>query len=183
MRLFLNKIDIELGKVFDLKGEKEIMNCINNNGYCTGLMKDCYGNTYHAKHEVIIAEALQLPKHLWPRDEKGNYYVVNHINENKLDNRIENLELKSYSYNNTYNERHIKIGRQLHNRTDRSKIVYQSKNGLLTNIYPSASEAARQNNICVTNIIQCCNGGFLLKGRWINKNTIKGFNYSYTKPF
>ena len=29
---------------------KEIMTCINNSGYCTGSIKDCYGNIYHGAH-------------------------------------------------------------------------------------------------------------------------------------
>ena len=39
MGLFKNKIDIKSGKVYSLLDETlEIMNCINDNGYCTGCM-------------------------------------------------------------------------------------------------------------------------------------------------
>ena len=174
MGLFRNKIDIENGKVFSLDDEtKEIMTCINGNGYCTGEIKDCYGNKYHGLHEVIYAEANNLPKHLWDKME------INHKNENKQDNRIENLELVTKSYNNTYNDKHWKIGRQLHNRKDLSKQVFKRKNGEIIEIYPSASEAARQNGVAVSNIIVCCHGGCYRKGKWESTKTVKGYNYSY----
>ena len=179
MKLFRNKIDTKKGKVFRLNNEtKEIMTCINNSGYCTGSIKDCYGSIYHGAHEVIYAEAYKLPKHLWGNKE------INHINENRTDNRIENLELITRGENNTHNDRHKKVGSQLHNRTDMSKIVYKySLDGNLVEIYPSASEAARQNGVFVPRIVQCCNGGYFNKkyNKWCNL-TVKGHRYSYEHP-
>lgn len=179
MGLFKNKIDIENGKVYNSNDEtKEIMNCINGGGYCTGKIEDCYGNVYRGKHEVIYAEANNLPKHLWGDME------INHKNENKQDNRIENLELVTKSYNNTYNDKHAKIGEQLHNRQDLSKVVYKiTLDGELVEAYPSASEAARQNGVFVPRIIQCCNGGWFNKKykKWCNL-TVKGYRYSYEHP-
>lgn len=175
-KLFKNKIDINSGKIYSIKdNSKEIMTCINNNGYYTGMIKDCYGNKYRGAHEVIYAEAHQLPKHLWGNNQ------INHKDENKSNNSIDNLELKDRSYNNTYNERHIKIGKKLHNREDMSKTVYKyTLDGKLVEIYPSASEASRQNNVPVPRIIQCCNGGWFNKkyNKWCNL-TVKGYKYSY----
>ena len=167
-------------RVFSLKTNDYIKFTINNSGYLSSRIKDKYGNTYEGLHQIIFAEANNLPKHLWPIDSKGKRYTINHIDENKLNNKAENLELISHRDNQLYNDRHKKIGKQLHNRKDQSKVVYQSKNGILTAIYPSASEAARDNHVAVSNIVQCCNGGFNLHGKWVNKYTIKGFNYSYT---
>ena len=178
-KLFKNKIDVNLGKIYSVKDDSiEIMNSINNNGYCTGMIEDCYGNIYHGAHEVIYAEAYQLPKHLWGNNE------INHIDENRTNNAISNLELKDKSYNNTYNDRHIKVGKQLHNRKDMSKTVYKySLDGKLVETYPSASEAARQNNVNTSRIVNCCNGGYYCKttNKWMNK-TVKGYRYSYEHP-
>lgn len=43
----------------------------------------------------------------------NNYPCVNHKDENTLNNCVENLEWCSYSYNNTYNDKNIKIGNKL----------------------------------------------------------------------
>lgn len=183
MGLFKNKIDIENGIVYDVNKKNEIMNSINNNGYCTGQLQDKYGNKYYGKHEVIIAEALNLPKHLWSLDDKGKRYEINHKNKDRTDNRIENLELNSKSYNNTYDNRHVEIGKKLRNRTDLSKKVYKyTLDWVFVEEYPSASEAARQNNTYPHCIINCCNGGYYdkTKGYWSNL-TVKGHRYSYER--
>lgn len=174
MGLFKNKIDIENGKIYSVLDEnKEIMTCLNGNGYCTGKAVDCFGNVYRGAHEVIYAEANNFPKHLW------NKMEINHKNENRQDNRIENLELGTKSYNNTYNDKHLKIGKQLHNRNDLSKQVFKRLNDEIIEIYPSASEAARQNGVAASNIIVCCHGGCYRKGKWVSTKTVKGYNYSY----
>ena len=75
--LFKNcEIDLKNGIVKTKKGSERTK---NKAGYYCCKLFDSYGNRYYYLHEVIIAEALQLPKHCWPVDDKGKRYVVDHI--------------------------------------------------------------------------------------------------------
>lgn len=78
-----------MGKIFEnceidlvnglIKTKKGVNHKKNKAGYCCCRLYDCFNNRYYYVHEIIIAEGLQLPKHLWPVDEKGKRYVVDHI--------------------------------------------------------------------------------------------------------
>ena len=76
-KLFKNYvIDIEKGIVYNIDGS---IKGSRSRDYYTCKMIDCFGNEYFNIHQVIYAEANQLPKHLWPLDEKGRMYQVDHI--------------------------------------------------------------------------------------------------------
>ena len=58
---------------------KEVGKEENKNKYHQINIKDIYGNVYHYRHQLIYAEGANLPKHLWPVDEFGRQYIVDHI--------------------------------------------------------------------------------------------------------
>lgn len=94
-------------------------------------------------------------------DNPNNYPVVNHKDENKLNNIVTNLEWCTQQYNCTYHDIHITRGLRLRNRIDLSKPVEMySLNGELLKIFPSLRDAGRfigrPNNI--SDITNCCNG-------------------------
>lgn len=94
-------------------------------------------------------------------DNPNNYPVVNHKDEDKLNNEASNLEWCTQQYNCTYNGIHIKRGLKLRNRNDLSKPVEMySLDGELLKIFPSLREAGRfvgkSNNI--SDITNCCKG-------------------------
>jgi hypothetical protein len=81
---------------------------------------------------------------------------VNHKDENKLNNSADNLEWCTASYNNTYNDSHLKRGVNLQNK--RSKKVYQySLDGTLIKIWPSIREIRRVKGYDNGQISKCCN--------------------------
>lgn len=92
-------------------------------------------------------------------DNPGRYPEVNHKDENKHNNNVENLEWCNRSYNNTYGNRMKNI---------RKPVAQYDKNNNLINVYPSITEASRQVQLSISGISQCCNnikkslGGF----RW-----------------
>lgn len=91
-------------------------------------------------------------------DNPYNYKEINHINEIKNDNRVENLEWCSRKYNNNYLNKNKTI----------SKEVYQyDLNGKLINKFKSTLEASRITG--VHNISSCCLGKLKTSGGYIWK--------------
>lgn len=138
------------------KSRKEvILKPIMNKGYLrVNLSKN--GVIKHFSIHRLVAEAF-LPN-------PNNYPEVNHKDENKTNNTIDNLEWCDSKYNNNYGTRNERI-----NKT-RSKSVRQYfLNGTLFATYKSIGEACRSTNINTGNISACCNkkqktaGGFIWK--------------------
>lgn len=83
---------------------------------------------------------------------------VNHKDENRSNNNVENLEWCSYKYNNYYGNskpvNNLKLGA-----IKNSKKVQQfSLQGVLISEYNSVREAMRKTGFNQTNIGKCCNG-------------------------
>lgn len=88
----------------------------------------------------------------------NSFPCVNHIDENKENNTVENLEWCTYEYNNHYGKGQPTIRAV----QARKKAVGQySMDGVLLAIYESVSEAQRITGINQTNISRCC-----LKRKW-----------------
>ena len=54
-------------------------------------------------------------------DNPNKYPCVNHKDENKLNNNVDNLEWCSWQYNNTYHDRHIRAGLTMRENNKRAK--------------------------------------------------------------
>lgn len=102
---------------------------------------------------------------------------INHIDENKHNNHVDNLEWCTQHYNNTYG---TKIERQLRN-TDYIEIgkkqsvpVNQfTKDGMLVRKWPSISEVKRVLKLSASDISCCC--------RNIKVKTVGGFKWEYAE--
>ena len=140
-----------------LKREKILKSSVDKIGYMyVGLYKN--GKVKYFKVHRLVAEAFygEIPKGM----------QVNHINEIKTDNRLENLNLMTPKEN-------INWGTAIQRRIGKmSKPVVQIDQLTDTIIaeYPSLREVKRQLGISISHISQCCKG---------NRKTCGGYKWRY----
>ena len=99
-------------------------------------------------------------------DNPDNLPCVNHKDENKLNNNVDNLEWCTIRYNNCYNDGQIKRAR-----FKRKKVYQYDLNGNLIKEWISVNDAGR-NGYNQGHVAACCRG---------ERKTHKGFIWSYEK--
>ena len=87
----------------------------------------------------------------------NNLPIINHKDENPLNNNVSNLEWCTYEYNNNYGTRTERSAASRRNNKKQSKQVLCLETGV---VYPSTSEVERQLGFAHSNISQCCNGKY-----------------------
>lgn len=121
-------------------------------GYCdVGLRLQGQKQPKLIKVHRLVAEAF-IPN-------PNNYPVINHIDENKQNNRIDNLEWCTQQYNSNYGHRNDKIKRRV--------LQFDSDNNFIKQ-YDCITEASNKNNIPVSCICRSCithykAGGYIWK--------------------
>ena len=143
--------------------ERILKNLINTRGYLTTVLyKNGIGNNVQI-HRLVATAFIENPE---------NLPEVNHIDENKTNNFVSNLEFCDRKYNNNYgtrNERSM-FTRIVNNRKNAPKKIDQySLDGKFIKTWNSGTDLANcgfnNGNIC-----NCCNG---------QRKTSKGYIWKY----
>jgi len=90
----------EDGRVFSLKRNRFLKPAIDKYGYLKYTLSPNGNPKTVTAHRLVAATYISNPL---------NLPCINHINENKLDNRIENLEWCTVKYNDNYGSRNRKM--------------------------------------------------------------------------
>ena len=135
------------------KNDKLLSPYHNSNGYISiDLCKN--GKVHKLRvHRLVAITFLPNP---------NNLPIVNHKDENKLNNNVNNLEWCNYSYNLSYGSRAEKMfqTRKERNRINAQKQVIQyDLQGNIISEFNSISEASKSTNMSCGAIWQSCNQG------------------------
>jgi hypothetical protein len=133
---------------------------ITHKGYMVVTLYNVDGITYRRKVHRLVAQTF-IPN-------QENKPQVNHINGNKQDNRVENLEWVTASENIQH-----AIDNGLNGNTSGlpKKVKKYSLDGKFIAEYPSMLEAAYQNECHYTSISSACKG---------KQKTCKGFKWAFS---
>ena len=97
----------------------------------------------------VVAEAFIQNTHGYPE--------INHKDENKQNNKIENLEWCTHKYNSNYGTRTARIIPKTISKTSK-KVIQSDDDGNIIKIWDSLSSASRFLGISEQNISKCCLG-------------------------
>lgn len=113
--------------------------------YQVGLRKNGT-RKYYQVHRLVAETFIE---------NKDNLPQVNHKDENKLNNNVDNLEWCTVSYNNTYGSR---IERVVASNKNRQPVVLYDINGNFIAEYFSIMDAVRKTKINPSCIVASCQG-------------------------
>ena len=137
-----------LGNVYSYRLKRNLKLSVDKIGYvriCLQKTNRKDAKRYYV-HRLVAEAFIQNIK---------NKQFINHKDENKTNNCIDNLEWCTAKENMNYGTRNKRIGL-----SNKNSVYFSKKIKCIdTNIvYPSMSEASRQTGICLPNICKCCKG-------------------------
>ena len=148
-----------------------------SNGYLgINLYDDNKRSCYLLIHRLVAQAFLPNP---------NGYRIINHKDENRSNNSVNNLEWCSYKYNLNYGNRNSKLSNSLTNNPFFSIPVLQySKTREFLKEFPSIAEAARTINngnikAAVTNILKCCKGVADTQFGIVRRKTAYGYIWKF----
>jgi hypothetical protein len=134
------------GEIKSLKRGKEkiLKPSISTSGYLQVVLCDNAKTKSYFVHKLVASAFIE---------NKGNYKEINHKDENKLNNSVDNLEWCNREYNMAYGSARLRQG------ISRGNPVKQlAMDNIVIARYSSANIASILTNIDPSSIIKCCQG-------------------------
>lgn len=175
-----------LGRIKSLNyrhtGKEKILIVSNHNSGYKQLQLNKYGKGKMYRVHRLVAEAF-IPNPL-------NLPQVNHKNEMKDDNRVENLEWCNSTYNINYGTRNQQVSdalkgrkmsadavenmaktkRGIYNTKNSKPVVQMDKTNKIIAEFPSMCQVQRELGLSIGHIYECCRG---------KRNTCGGYKWKY----
>lgn len=123
-----------LGNILNVKRNKIKKQTINKEGYYYVMLSKKGKKTYFLVHRLVAQVFLDKSKYKCVNKDDNVILVVNHKDENKLNNNLNNLEWCTNKYNVIYSNKRNKINKIL-NYIEDSDIPEKNKNDLLNIIF------------------------------------------------
>ncbi len=157
-----------LGRVKSLNynhtGKSRVLKCVpSTNGYLVVCLHNNMKTKNYKIHRLVAEAFLPNP---------DNKPEINHKSEDKLDNRVENLEWVWHKDNCNHGTRNKRIGEKNKNGKCSKKVIQYSLDGEFIKEWVSVREIQRQLGYSNGNISDCCRG---------IKKSAYGFKWEYEK--
>ena len=152
--------------------EKILHNFLSDLGYYHVMLSKNGTPKRYKVHRLVAKAFIPNPNEL---------PIINHRDECKTNNVVENLEWCDQNYNIHYGTMIDRGKEKQLNRSDLSKEVEQyTLDGKLVGTFKSASEVERKYpQFKTASISRCCRGGQILNGKWQTITTYKGYVWKY----
>ena len=140
---------------------------VGTNGYC-GVRLSKNGKVFPKEiHRMVAEHFIENP---------NNYPCVNHIDENKSNNNVSNLEWCTYQYNNSYGTKGQRLSESNLKTLDTNKrcrkVVQMDMDGNEIARYRSVREAERKVGVAHSYLSACMLGKF---------ESAKGYRWKYAE--
>lgn len=155
----LDRVVEKQGRLHHIKGRILRQGKTHCGYYIIGFSKEDK-RTYSSVHRLVAELFIPNP---------NNYPCVNHMDEDKTNNRAENLEWCTHLYNNTYLSR---IERVLSKRM--KPVTQMSLDGQIIKKFSSAKQASKEIGVNYSVILEVCKNKY-------GRRTAGGFKWEYAK--
>lgn len=162
------------GEIYSCRSKKILKQTVDKKGYkriCLYLN----GNIKNFQVHRLIAIAF-IPN-------PNNYPIINHKDENPLNNEVDNLEWCTYKYNNNYMNRNKKLSKSLKGKSTLGEKAYRKVICITTlKIFNSIKEASLFYNCNKNSICMVCRGERNFSGKLDDGTKLRWMYYEeYSK--